>query len=339
MDPTLPLWVLLVGASTTFSATAPSNPSELTIPRGELERFSAAWSTHFQPVFRQPEPNPDDGNAHVERIEALLATAQTALGALRSTEAEEALDEAERLLRAHPELPQAAWLAAERAELAAVLVEARDPALSRALRQKATLLEGKRAATFRDEAADAAALGQSAPRRLTIRGVSPRDQLEWNAVPVGPSLEASNGEHQLRVIRGQRVVFAGWVTVTAGASEVAVDLPAIAACSADDLQGTLHTARGPVASAGTLCPRWAVARSDGKKLMMALCREAECGPWQSAPPATQPVTTAERPGFPRWIIYAAAGAGAVALTAFVAVQSGAFSSSPTTERWVYGGLR
>src|SRR5262245_27290596 len=204
MNPTLPLWVLLVGAPTTLSPNG---------RQGELERYSAAWSVRFQEVAPAEAPDPNDGSTLYERVEALLDTAQTALGALRTAEAEDSLAEAQRLLAAHPELPQAAWLAAERDTLAADLVEPRDPEAARALRLRAMLLEGRRAAPFRDGGARGALLAEPATSRVTISGMSPRDELEWNGVPASTPLEASPGQHQLRVLRRERVVYASWVTV------------------------------------------------------------------------------------------------------------------------------
>jgi hypothetical protein len=340
MNPTLPLWVLLVGAPTTFSSPNGS------VGRGasmqtELERFSAGWSVRFQEVAPARAPDPNDGSTLCERVEALLDAAQTALGALRTAEAEDSLAEARRLLEAHPELPQAAWLAAERDNLAADLVEPRDPDAARALRTRAMVLEGRRAAPFKEAGSREPRLSESATSRVTVSGLAARDELEWDAVPASTPLEASPGEHQLRVLRNNRVVWASWVKVEGMVSEVPVTAPAIVPCSADDLDGTVAGTRGPVAPAWTRCPNWAVARVDGKKLLVSLCRESACGPWRPPPeptPANGTNAQREKSGFPRWALYAAAGVGAAAITALIIAQSGVLAGSPSSERWVYGGL-
>lgn len=280
----------------------------------------------------------------VERVEALFDTARSALGALRPEEAERSLTEAERLLLAHPELPQAAWLLAECHTLSAEWQSARDPNAARARRAAAAALEGPRAAPFREGASTDVDVEPAASIAFDVRGLAAGDRLEWDAQPRALPLSTAPGQHQLRVLRGARVIWASWVTVSAANPALSLNLPRVTPCSAEDLAATVDGARGPVAPALVACREWAVARSGAGELEIALCRGARCGDWHRAPPARDvfepPAQALTHKGFPRWASYALAGAGAAAMAGLVLLEGGVFGSEgPARERWKYMPVR
>jgi hypothetical protein len=337
VNPILPLWVLHVGVS---SVGAPAQ---------ELARFSAHWSVRFSvvPVFastRASAPAEPERNA-VERIEALFDATQSALGALDPREAGQSLAEAERLVQAHPELPQAAWLLAECHRLRAELLAPRDSAAARAQVARATLLEGPRAAPFREGTSADIDPGSATPLKIDVRGLGPNDRLEWDAEPRKSPVRTDAGQHQLRVMRGERVVWSSWVSLGAAARELTLNLPPVPACSADDLAGTVDGERGPSAPSQVLCSEWAVARTTQGKLELALCRGSRCGDWyrapvQATPPFAPPAQVLTRGSFPRWASYTIASVGAAAVAGAVLLEAGVFGSDGATrERWRYDGLR
>jgi hypothetical protein len=334
MNPTLPLWVLAVGATPTFT------PAPDPLPGTELAQISARWSRRFKRVPAAPEARPSAGTRrNAERIEALLDAAQTALGSLRPDEAKAALTDAEALLRAHPELPQAAWLAAERASIAAELASAEGEPASARLR--AFVLEGRRATPFREGTLSGGELPALPAIALSVRGLAATDELEWDATRSPSRFETLAGEHQLRVLRNERLLWASWVEVTESTHELALNLPALAPCSADDLERTRDAERAPVAAATTLCSRWAVARGAADEVEISFCERSRCGEWQRAPraPTMALRQPAAHPLIPSWALYVAGGLGAVAIGGLIAAESGAFSSEPARERWRYEGLR
>jgi hypothetical protein len=340
MNPTLPLYLLLLGNE----ATSPDLSAT-------LEIYSARWSVRFSPVKPLSSEigiardaslrTPTDVSAQAE---ALLARASTALSALREAEARTALTQTKRLLHAHPELPEAAWLMAEQHILSSELAAARGDGDNAWLRTAALALEGPRAEPFREgsPAHDAA----PAPKQLqaSIAGLSNRERVEWDGRLRHTSFATVAGEHRLRVLRGDRVVWAGWVLVNEARPRVEIELLPIAPCSSEDFEGTFLTAAGPVAAAGVRCPVWAVASPANDGLRIALCHASRCGslhaPARSGDPFRPPAQPFVAASFPRWALWAAASVGAAAAASVVLWQAGAFSEAPPArERWIYEGLR
>jgi len=312
----------------------------------------------FSPVPPGPVParaaQPAGARDAAERVEALFDAAQSALGALRPEEVGQSLGEAEQILQAHPELPQAAWLLAECHVLSAEWLASRDPSAARARLTAAAALEGARVAPFREgesegpgsaREADHADLASTLPRlSFEIRGLEAGDTLEWDAEPRTSPLATTTGQHQLRVLRGGHVVWATWVSVSVSNPELRLSLPRVAPCSAEDLVGTVDGPRGPSAPARVVCREWAVARSGPGELEIALCRGARCGDWHRAPaeaaPFRAPAQVLTRTGFPRWAAYAVAGVGAAAVTGAVLVGAGVFGEGGSTrERWTFDPLK
>jgi hypothetical protein len=279
----------------------------------------------------------------VPRIEALLAAARTAIGALRTSEADSALSEAEALIRTHSELPQAAWLLAEHHALAAERVHDEDGRASRELLIAAAVLEGERGEAFRDVVLPSADIEPPPEHELPLLGVYARDRVECDGLTVSNPLYVRPGEHHVRVLRAERLLWSGWVSIAEEATSVDLSLPAPAPCSADDLSGTQNSERGPEPQPETRCADWAVARRHGTKLEVARCHAARCGAWQrveaSRAPHREKLPDSPQ-GIPRWLTYAAVGAGTALVAGLVLAQSGAFSASDSSrERWVYTGFK
>ncbi len=332
MNPAVPLLIL---------GHAPGTLAVEVVPRSELERIEARWSARFVAVPKGTAPLtfPDYSSELVAEIERLLERARTDGAALAEDEAQRALSEVERLLRAHPELPQAAWLMAERHELGASLAERTRAADSMDLRKRSRVLEPERAATFGQ---DPASLAPELPAfRLEIRGPLRRDRLEWDGVDREFPADVREGEHQLRVLRDGELIWAGWVSVAAAEPVLELDATRVLACSAPDIGGTRDGKVRPEAPSEVSCPAWAVLRIQQGRPEIALCRRSSCGAWYAAAPLAPRAREKPRSvagGIPRWAGYAIAGAGAALIAGVTLWQVGAFDRERAgQQRWVYEG--
>jgi hypothetical protein len=313
----------------------------------ELAQFAARWSGEFQQVSLVDDTLGKRADAEqwrsVPRIEALFATARTATGALRTSEADSALSEAEALIRSHSELPQAAWLLAEHHALAAELIHDEDGRAAQELLIAAAVLEGERGEAFRDVVRPSADIELPPEHELPLLGIYAQDRVECDGQTVSNPLHVRPGEHHVRVLRGERLLWSGWVSIAEEATSVNLWLPTPAPCSADDVSGTQDSERGPLPRPGTRCADWAVARRHGTKLEVARCHAARCGAWQrieTARAARRERIPESPQGIPRWLTYAAVGAGTALVAGLVLAQSGAFGGSDSSrERWVYTGFK
>jgi hypothetical protein len=286
---------------------------------------------------------PDYSRALVSELERLLEQARTGVSALAEQQAAAALKEAERLLREHPELPQAAWLMAERHSIAARLADnAREPVADE-LRARARALEPERAAAFGEEAR-AAAGAESRRFFLQIRGISARDRLEWDGIERAFPAQVREGEHLLRVLRDGALIWAGWVTVTSSLPLLELRLPRAETCSYAELGATADGAERPLPPGDVSCPAWAVLRLTRGRAELALCRKSVCGGFHADTPAPVlpgPSTKARssESRFPTWATIAIASAGAAVITGVTLWQTGALErEGHGRPRWVYEGL-
>ena len=278
----------------------------------------------------------------VAQVEVLLEEARNATASLEQSRALSALEHAERLLRDHPELPQAAWLMAERLELTAE-VENSAPdggSAARALQRRAAVLEGPRATPFSDHATSAE-LEAPALQPLTVLGTEPGDALEWDGVGTGTELTVAAGEHHVRVARNGRLLWAGFVTIGTGEAAIRLPLPATPPCSSDDI-GAGHFEGGrAVPAAHARCPSYVLARGrPGGGVEVALCERELCGKvivFQYVSSRASGAAPAER-GWPRWGTYTAVAAGVVA-TGLVLWRAGVFDrpAAQTKTTLVYTG--
>jgi hypothetical protein len=283
---------------------------------------------------------PDYSRDVVSEIERLLERARTETTALAEDQAAQALDQAERLLRAHPELPQAAWLMAERHQLAALLAERTQTGSAGQLRKRAAVLEPERAPAFGQDPGSVAR-SPSGEFQLALRGLGAHDAVEWNGAELAFPARVEAGEHHLRVIRNGALAWAGWVSVSSAVPVLQIDVPSPVACSLAELGATQQGGDRPLPPAGVDCPAWAALRFERGRFELSLCRRSECGPWRAesdpvAPPRGPRVVGAT--GFPLWASIALAGAGAALLTSVTLWQTGAFDRDERkSTRWVYEG--
>jgi hypothetical protein len=277
------------------------------------------------------------------RLEADLDAARTAAASLDERRALEILAGVEVELRAHPELPQSAWLMAERWRVAERVGDLSESERTR-LVARAEALEGRRAPEFGAPEATAA---EYSSVRVAVEGLSTRDRLELDAVAVGREVSALAGEHHVRVFRGERLLFASWITIGDGATALVLRLPAITACSDEDLEGVRVLADKAVPARGTSCARWGIAKRERGGLSIAECFADQCGPFSfysgrasSATLALPPPQPAREESSDLLLKVALGGAAVLATTFAILWQGGAFDPAPPPEtRWIYGGAR
>jgi hypothetical protein len=318
--------------------------------RAPLEPDLDAWAAARWARLEAPPPAAAGAKRYdpaiAAKVEELLEQARIASGSLDDVTATRRLGEVDGLLRDHAELPQAAWLMAERWYVAAgVAAHAPDGARAVAeIEARARSLEGTRATPF-----GAAVSEPAIPTiHVEIKGLGRRDQLWWDGELHEPSLDTALGEHHARVLRGERAVWAGWLTVAATTRSVTVRVPRPVACSFEDLEGARIAAGTPedyvVAARGVRCESWALARPAlAGGVEVASCHGSSCGPlirWErhmgavyAGPPQPPP-----GPGFPAWATWSIAGASVLAAGAVVLWRSGAFDEpAPGNTRWTFSG--
>ncbi len=280
----------------------------------------------------------------VSELEADLDRARTAAVSLDETRALELLASVEARLREHPELPQSAWLMAERLRLSATQSARRgNAALAARNGAGAAVLEGSRSAEFGE-----AEPSQPMPAAQTVafEGLDPRDRLELDGQPLsGRDISLMPGEHHVRIVRGGRLVLARWVRIGAGARAVDLALPPLEPCSAEDLSG-LRLEDGRVKPArGTRCSRWVTATRARGGLGLADCFGERCAPIVIHPFTRDPALLAfpaqpEREQPSNLLVkIAVAGSAALLLGTAIVWQAGAFDDEPKARsQWVYGGV-
>jgi hypothetical protein len=328
-----------------FSAATPPPRPEL----DDLYDYGAARGASFVPLAAPPLVPPGQSGAlaaydaeRVDRLEADLEQARTALSTLDEQAAAEGLARVEAELLAHPHLPQAALLLAECLTLQAQAAGA-EP-LASDLRLRRLTLEGPRAPAFGE------ALGSShapTPLSVGVEGLAANDELEVNGQARGRQrkLALLPGLHHVRVLRGGRLVYAGFEQLAAEQQQLTLAAPPVRPCSYDDLAGVDRAlaARGGRLPTAVQCQHWALVRPEPGGVGIATCGRDQCSPfvhWQrrSAPaPFTPLVVDGSR--LPSWASFAIAGAGAALATSFVLWQSGALDRGPRAAGTVeYRGL-
>ncbi|MCC6665034.1 MAG: hypothetical protein IT375_14890 [Polyangiaceae bacterium] len=307
----------------------------------ELESWSRArWVELAPPASDSPAGLRHD-DQWVAKIEEWLDQARVAASSLDDATARERLADVERTLRRHPALPQAAWLLAEALHVQAALAARTAPADRAQLVARAVALEGRRAPAFGE--AEGPAGGAPPVLQVTLANARGSDQIYFDGARVGRRLDLVAGEHHVRVLRRERVVWGGWVTVERS-GDLSLPVQSPVPCSLDDVDGVRLDRGRVVVPAGVLCSGWAVARPRAKGgIEIASCRGSSCGPlipWKrhdgaiySGPPQPPP-----EPGFPAWATWALVGAGAAVIGAGVAWQAGAFDDpKPGATRFEFYG--
>lgn len=312
----------------------PAQPAE--------QELLQTWAASQQVQLSAPEPSrygldnggrADNGadqralRATVAHIEDLLERARVARDSLDDAAASALIAEACSALAARPDLPQAPWLLADVAHIAAALAtDASD--LRRALEhaRAAQLLEGSRSASSAGGPRPGSGAGsddeleagggvsgsgaqapdaERSPRRADagtherlLRGPRAGDRLYWNGAPLAPTeheewrIALEPGLHHARVLRGRQAAWVGWVDVTESVDAIELPVPAPAPCSADDLRPMLS----PGADTTVRCDRWVAARpaaplpgaTSAHAIEIAWCHRSQCGPFERWPKAAAP---------------------------------------------------
>jgi hypothetical protein len=283
-----------------------------------------------------------------DAIEELLTIARDAVVAHDRAGADRAIDAAEARLRAHAELPQAAWLMAEveRAKstrwrrTAPVDPEAADRAWARA-----DALDDGRVAGVGEPGAAAGAT----PARIAVEA-PPGDRvwLDGAVIPSCKPAETRAGLHGVRASWRGRTVWATWIDVPAGDSTVTLDAPGTTPCSLADTSSARVVGGDAVDATEVLCPEW-VAAAPGTAagtIRVAPCAAGRCGPlldWHRPVLAIfsgTPVAAANHASrWPAWATWTLVGAGAVIAAGAGILASEVLKAPPGETIFVSGGLK
>lgn len=281
--------------------------------------------------------------ATISQIEAHIAAAKDATAKQELGLAEQSLSSAEALVRAHPELPQAAWLLAEveRGWAARFLiVPPKDEARATLALARARALDGGRTAGVGERSLET----NDKPVHYTLTaGVPDGARLVVDGVATEPGeRSALEGLHHVRVEKGGVTLFASFVGVGEG-SLVRVSAEGALPCSRADLSGVARGAGGAIVTDGARCGSWVAVVHGGRgELLVATCRAGACGellPW-SAAHEERPIAPAAHvhAGFPLWATVTLASLGVLAVAGAVvgvvfATQQGTtsyqFTQGPT----------
>jgi hypothetical protein len=170
--------------------------------------------------------------------------------------------------------------------------------------------------------------------------------VEIDGALVGSSAVLVPGEHHARILRGDSLLWAGFVELAEGADALSLPRPEVAACSRAELLTVRLAGDRLIVPAEVRCPRWAaVLPLSAGRIEIAPCQRASCGPlaaWPEQAPAAperRPAAAAP-PGWPAWATWVAIGAGVLVATGVVVWQSGAFDEPERgSSSWVFGGVK
>ncbi|HEY8040794.1 MAG TPA: hypothetical protein VIF15_13405 [Polyangiaceae bacterium] len=320
-------------------------------PDAEQSRALASWArAHGVRLVSPVEARsvgalpPADGHL-ADEVEKLLERARDAIAARDGEAVDRALSAAESELRAHPELPQAAWLMAEVDRTRSTRfrrVPPLDPEAAERAWARAEALDGGRATGVGEEPAVAHAPAAT----LAFEG-APADTQTWlDGAPVREGAVATRaGPHVVAATRDGATVWAAWIEVPAGSSSVHVAAPAAPLCSARDVAGA-RLAGDAVEGDHVRCGAWvaAVGGAVPGTVRVATCEAGRCGPlleWRAWQPPSWTWTPGHDrgKGWPAWATWGLVGAGAVVAASIVLVASGALQPAPTETRFVSGGIK
>jgi hypothetical protein len=279
-------------------------------------------------------------------LERSLEEARTATPGAAS-----AFERIDRLLAAHPELPQAAWLRAERYALEAQY-RLRDGnvdsgARSEDLAVSARALEGARAPSFGAASAKARLSpngGESGG--LSLVNLRSSDQVIIDGVATTQGAFIDPGEHHVQVLRASALIWAGWVQL--GSPPQLHILDPTLPCSDLDLLGVEARPDAPGPPPGVACPTWAVARpGSGGSVDLAFCQGSHCAAWEhvggrNAPLTLAPANRSHTVGdvgesLPAWVGWSALATGAAVATGLILWQTGAFDTPAPATEFVFTG--
>ncbi len=332
-------WVLLW-----LPLTAGPTPSE--------QQLLDDWARHQGATLRLSRATPARAPASyaseiVSHIERALEEARVALDAGDPKNAEQHAAAAEAELREHPELPQAHWLMAEaRAAFAEAARALGNDDSAEAAQRDAQGLGGARAPELDESVEPALAVNAERTRlELSLRGWLEGDVVEWDGAAIQAPrerahLESTSGLHHLRVLRGTRLLWAGWVNASEESPLLSVALATPAPCGAEDLA----LGRASDTLARVRCDEWVAARPGRPgSLELARCRRGSCepfAPWPSAAPARALRTDEPAAETRSWAPWGYTFLGvAVAATATALIWSATRPEERDRTVWVYQGVR
>ena len=306
--------------------------------RASLERFARARGFSLVTPTSHATPAVGVDPKLATDVEASLASGRDALARLDADGVEHAAAHALTVLHAHPELPQAPWLAAECHRLLASRfhrAEPKDPPRAERELAAARALDGGRAAGIGEPEEKEHAASFTVPIAahpgidLTIDG----------ARADGAQVELGPGEHHALFHRAGAIVSATWFGV-ADATPLRFAPPAPAACSTEDLEGASYRDDGVATAPHAACAAWIVADARGSgAARVAVCSATSCGDFIDlkvrALDVTPPVPG--RP-FPVWIPLVAGGAAAVGVTFLVLWAAGVFAPRTTVVQFTQGNV-
>lgn len=317
-----------------------------TAPDAEHARALSGWEqSHRVRLVAAPSLAPatipvDPGVAAA--VEANLERARDASVARDENDVDRALDSAQKLLEAHAELPNAAWLMAEVERTRSARWRRMPPALGDEADRawaRAEALDGGRVA----------GLGETGstehPQTATLSvSVHPDEQawLNGELLAAGP-ITSREGPHSLVVTWHGAPVWAGWIEVPPGRSTLPLPLLNAPACSRADLE-RVRIIRGLLDASDVQCPRW-VAATMGLlpgAVRIAMCTAGRCEAlldWRSPPTWTwRPPEPRGRAHWPAWATWGAVGTG-IAIGTAVAVGIAAGQAPPPATKFMSGGLK
>ena len=322
-------------------------------PDAAESRAIASWARAHELELQPPKGERPQAIAMepgvAYEVEDLLDRARDATAAREGAAIDHATRAAEDLLRAHPELPQAAWLMAEVERARSTRWRRIDPADTEAAERewvRAEALDGGRMPGLGETSA------ASHPPDAEVTLVLPDQdeaRLDGNDVPASGVSATRAGLHALVVTADGIPVWAGWIEVQAGRSSLMIDAPGTAPCSITDA-ARAELAGDVLRGQRVRCARWvAVARGPAPgALRIATCEGPRCGPllvWRDAAPWTGPPPPSRRPDasrarhWPGWATWVVAGAGVAVAAGIAVAASGALQPAPTETRFVSGGLK
>ena len=288
------------------------------------------------PALAVDERMPDD-------VERALDRARDGMVARDAEMVDRALAVAEVSLRAHPELPQAAWQMAEVLRTRSARLRRIPPAdldASERAWVRAQALDGERVAGIGEQAF----ASHPAPATLRLDRALRGAGLRVDGLPAtGEVIATLSGPHTLVVTWDGAPVWAAWVEAPPGSSTVHVEVPASPPCSADDL-GRAALGSGEIDAAAVRCDTWiaAIGGSATSSIRVATCGEGRCGPmleWGAPTWTWTPPPASTNKSWPTWATWGLVGAGAAVATGIVVVAAGALQRPPLETRFLSGGVR
>jgi hypothetical protein len=280
-------------------------------------------------------------------VEKFLDRARDAMAARDGDAVDRMLEAATSTLRAHPEVPQAAWLMAEveRARSTRLRrIAPIDEAAAASAWTRAEALDGGRVAGVGEQGASAPSaatltLPAGLPAGATVR-------VDGSAAS-GPTVATRAGLHALVVELDGNPVWASWIEAPAGTSSAQIAAPLVPECSRMDV-ARASVAGETVDAAGVHCRSWIAAiagEPDGVRV--ALCSADHCGPlaaWRAPLPWTyDPLGEGGKRGhdrgWPTWATWGLVGATAVVAAGVIVLATGALKPAPTETQFVSGGVR